>query len=162
MIVPTPVSGLVSEWQVRAVNAERCRMNRKTIESLAKALAHQRDRLFKEAADSEADLAFIAEDRDSKLEERAQEERAAGLLARLDICAKHAIEEIDAALQRIKTMAGTGPARRADGLSRSSACARCQRHGSAWTVPARGKQALLSPRKRRRSDIPDHFRQTSV
>ncbi len=26
-------------------------MNRKTIESLAKALAHQRDRLFKEAAD---------------------------------------------------------------------------------------------------------------
>jgi DnaK suppressor protein len=76
-------------------------MNRKTIESLAKALGHQRDRLLKEVDDSEAALTFIAEDRESELEERAQEERAARLLARLDICAKHAIEEIDAALQRI-------------------------------------------------------------
>jgi DnaK suppressor protein len=76
-------------------------MNPKTIESLAKALRHQRQRLFKEAADTEADLAFIAEDRESEIEERAQEERTARLFARLDIRAKHAIEEIDAALQRI-------------------------------------------------------------
>ena len=76
-------------------------MNQKTIESLAKSLRHQRQRLFKEAADTEADLAFIAEDRESELEERAQEERVARLFGRLDVRAKHAIEEIDAALQRI-------------------------------------------------------------
>ena len=76
-------------------------MNQKTIESLAKALRHQRRELFKEAADAEADLAFITEDRETDLEERAQEERAARLFARLDIRAKHAIEEIDAALERI-------------------------------------------------------------
>jgi DnaK suppressor protein len=76
-------------------------MNPKTIESLAKALRHQRQELFKEAADTEADLAFITEDRETDLEERAQEERAARLFARLDIRAKLAIEDIDAALQRI-------------------------------------------------------------
>ena len=76
-------------------------MNSKTIESLAKALRHHRQELFKEVVDTEADLAFIAEDRESEIEERAQEERVARLFARLDIRAKHAIEEIDAALQHI-------------------------------------------------------------
>ena len=76
-------------------------MNQKTIELLAKALRYRRQELFKQAAETEADLAFIADDRESELEERAQEERAARLFARLDIRAKHAIEEIDAALQRI-------------------------------------------------------------
>ena len=76
-------------------------MNQKTIESLAKSLRHHRQELFKEAADAEADLAFITEDRETDLEERAQEERAARLFARLDVRAKLAIEEIDAALQRI-------------------------------------------------------------
>ena len=76
-------------------------MNPKTIESLAKVLRRQREVLFKEAAGAEADLTFITEDRESDLEERGQEERAARLFARLDIRAKHAIEEIDAALQRI-------------------------------------------------------------
>ena len=76
-------------------------MNQKTVESLGKELRRQRRQLFKEAADTEADLAFIAEDRESELEERAQEERAARLFARLDIRAKHAIEDIDAALLRI-------------------------------------------------------------
>jgi RNA polymerase-binding transcription factor DksA len=76
-------------------------MNQKTIESLAKELRRQRQHLFKEATENEADLAFIAEDRESVLEERAQEERAARLFARLDIRAKHAIEDIDAALLRI-------------------------------------------------------------
>jgi len=77
-------------------------MNQKTIESLGKELHRQRRQLLKEAADNEADLAFIAEDRESELEERAQEERAARVCARLDILAKHAIEDIDAALLRIE------------------------------------------------------------
>ena len=76
-------------------------MDRRTIESRAHALRDKRKLLFKQAVDSEADLAFIAADRESELEERAQEERAARLVARLDVRAKLEIEEIDAALQRI-------------------------------------------------------------
>jgi RNA polymerase-binding protein DksA len=89
-------------------------MDRRTIESLAQALRHKRSGLFKQAADSEANLAFIAEDRESELEERAQDERAARLFARLDVRAKLAIEEIDATLQRI-----------ADG--RYGICSACER-----------------------------------
>ena len=64
-------------------------------------LRRRREALFREVADTEADLQFIAEDRESEFEERAQEERAARLFARLDLRGKHAIEEIDAALRRI-------------------------------------------------------------
>jgi len=46
-------------------------------------------------------LEFIAGDRESELEERAQEERSARLLARLDDRTLHEVREIDAALQRI-------------------------------------------------------------
>ena len=98
-------------------------MDREAIESLAQALRHKRDALFKQAADSEADLAFIAEDRESELEERAQEERAARLFARLDVRAKLEIEEIDAALQRI-----------ADG--RYGTCSLCERGISAERLRA--------------------------
>jgi len=73
----------------------------KTYKSLASELRRQRAALFKAVADTEADLQFIAEDRESELEERAQEERTARLFARLDLRGKRAIEEIDAALQRI-------------------------------------------------------------
>jgi RNA polymerase-binding transcription factor len=76
-------------------------MNRETIQSLAEELRHQRNVLFKEVVDTEADLEFIAQDRESELEERAQEDRAARLYDLLDVRAKHAIEEIDAALQRV-------------------------------------------------------------
>jgi len=73
----------------------------KTYKSLATELRRQRTALFKTVADTEADLQFIAEDRESELEERAQEERSARLFARLDLRGKRAIEEIDAALRRI-------------------------------------------------------------
>lgn len=76
-------------------------MNKKTQASLAKELQDRRKLLFKEVVDIEADLQFIAEDRESELEERAQEERAAQLFARLDIRGKRAIEQIDAALHRM-------------------------------------------------------------
>lgn len=73
----------------------------KTYTSLARALRRHRATLFKTVADTEADLQFIAEDRESELEERAQEERTARLFGRLDLRGKRAIEEIDAALKRI-------------------------------------------------------------
>ncbi len=76
-------------------------MNQNSIEKLEQQLREQRRVLFEQVAETEADLQFIADDRESELEERAQEECAARLFARLDLRGKHEIEEIDAALQRI-------------------------------------------------------------
>jgi DnaK suppressor protein len=76
-------------------------MNEITLQFMAYALRRQRESFFKEFLGVEADLRFIAEDRESELEERAQEERSARVLARLDDRNRHLIEEIDAALQRI-------------------------------------------------------------
>jgi RNA polymerase-binding protein DksA len=68
---------------------------------LAQALRRQRAALLKQFFGGEADLRFIAEDREPELEERAQEERAARILARLDDRSLREITEIHAALQRI-------------------------------------------------------------
>jgi hypothetical protein len=51
---------------------------------LAQALRRQRAALLKQFFDAETDLQSIAEDREPELEERAQEERAARVLAGLD------------------------------------------------------------------------------
>ncbi|HVO22944.1 MAG TPA: TraR/DksA C4-type zinc finger protein [Candidatus Margulisiibacteriota bacterium] len=127
-------------------------MNPKTIESLAKVLRHQRGVLFKEAAGAEADLAFIAEDRETDFEERGQEERAARLFARLDVRAKHAIEEIDAALQRIA--AGTYgtcsvcgraiPAKRLQALPATPFCLECAHAHEAGGIPVVEEEAPAS------------------
>ena len=77
-------------------------MKPKVRESLDRELHRQWETLLREVARDEADLQFIAEDRESELEERAQEERAARLLARLDERGKRQIEEIDAAVRRMK------------------------------------------------------------
>lgn len=76
-------------------------MNKDEIESLARSLRRQRETLFQKAAATEEDLRFIVADRESELEERAQEERTARLLSRLDDRSIRAIEEIDWALRRI-------------------------------------------------------------
>lgn len=76
-------------------------MSPKTQEALARILTRQRAVLVGEMEDTEADLRFIQEDRETDLEERAQEERAARLLARRDDQSKREILEIDAALRRI-------------------------------------------------------------
>jgi RNA polymerase-binding protein DksA len=76
-------------------------MNARELHALAEALRRQRAVLVGEVADAEADLQFIAEDREPELEEYAQEERSARVLAQLDERGKHEIEEIDAALRRI-------------------------------------------------------------
>ena len=76
-------------------------MDEQRLQDLAKRMRRQRERIFTEVADTEDDLRWIAEDRESELEERAQEERAARLLARLDDRGKQEIEEIDEALRRI-------------------------------------------------------------
>lgn len=76
-------------------------MNTRQLQALTEALRRQRAVLVGEVADTEADLQFIAEDREPELEEHAQEEPSAWLLAQLDERSKHEIEEIDAALRRI-------------------------------------------------------------
>lgn len=76
-------------------------MSPKTQETLARTLMQLRARLVGEAQDTEADLQFIQQDRDADLEERAQEEREARLLARLNAQSRREIMEIDAALRRI-------------------------------------------------------------
>jgi RNA polymerase-binding transcription factor DksA len=70
-------------------------------DELATLLRRQRRALFDTVAAAERDLEFIAEDRESELEEHAQDERAARLAARLDDRGKLEIEAIDAALWRL-------------------------------------------------------------
>src|SRR5574342_353765 len=82
-------------------------MDKEIRDELAQELRRQREMLFKEVADTEGDLNFIAEDRESEIEERAQEELAARLLTRLSDRGKRELEEIDAALERI-TAGGYG------------------------------------------------------
>jgi RNA polymerase-binding protein DksA len=77
-------------------------MKRTELTSLAKVLRDRRKAVFREVEQAEAGLQFIAEDRESELEERAQEERLARLFDRLDLRGKREIEAIDAALERIR------------------------------------------------------------
>jgi DnaK suppressor protein len=70
-------------------------------EPLAAELRRQRQAIFAEVADLERDLADMAGERESELEEHAQEERAARVADRLALRGKREIEEIDAALERI-------------------------------------------------------------
>jgi DnaK suppressor protein len=76
-------------------------MNARTRAELAQSLRRQRAALMKQFFDGEADLQSIAEDREPELEERAQEARAARVLASLDDRSLHEIANIHAALQRI-------------------------------------------------------------
>jgi len=142
-------------------------MNKRHLELLARALRRRREILFKEVADTEADLQFIAEDRESELEERAQEERAARLFARLDLRGKREIEEIDAALARIAdgrygvclTCNGRIPLPRLRAQPATPLCIDCAREREkraaageretevAHGAPAPGELALLSDRE---------------
>jgi DnaK suppressor protein len=76
-------------------------MDKKTIESLTHLLHKQRQHFLGEFRRAEEHLGLIAEERESEIEERAQEERSARLLASLDDRTLFAVREIDAALQRL-------------------------------------------------------------
>jgi RNA polymerase-binding transcription factor DksA len=64
-------------------------------------LREQRKNYLMEFRKAEDSLDSISEERESEVEEHGQEEQTARLLARLDDRTLHAIQEIDAALQRI-------------------------------------------------------------
>ena len=76
-------------------------MDKKNIEPLAQLLRNQRQHFLGEFRRAEEHLGYIAEERESEMEERAQEERSARLLASLDDRTLVAVREIDAALQRL-------------------------------------------------------------
>lgn len=76
-------------------------MNKELLNSLAELLRSQRKNYLLEFRRAEAGLDSIAEERESELEEHAQEEQSARFLTRLDDRTMFAVKEIDAALQRI-------------------------------------------------------------
>jgi DnaK suppressor protein len=76
-------------------------MNKKTAESFEQLLRNQRNALLQKFRRVEQDLGSIAEDRESELEECAQEDRSARLLASLDDRTVSAVREIDDAIARL-------------------------------------------------------------
>ncbi len=80
-------------------------MKEQELEELVRMMRERREQIFAEVAETEEDLRQFAEEREAELEERAQEERMAVLLARLDERGKQEIEELDEALRRVS--AGT-------------------------------------------------------
>ena len=76
-------------------------MKKELLNSLADLLRSQRRKYLQEFRKAEAGLDSIAEERESELEEHAQEEQTARFLSRLDDRTLFAVKEIDAALERI-------------------------------------------------------------
>lgn len=76
-------------------------MTSKTLRELTTLLRHQRAARLQGVTGAVADLRALAEEREAELEEAAQEARMAGLLSHLDNRGRRAIEDIDAALDRI-------------------------------------------------------------
>lgn len=77
-------------------------MNAREIEVFRQMLLRQRQVLIEEVTHVQADLEGIAADRESELEEAAQEERSARLLARLDDRGRLQLQDIEQALLRIR------------------------------------------------------------
>jgi RNA polymerase-binding protein DksA len=76
-------------------------MKEELMNSLAELLRIQHNNYLQEFRKAEAALDSIAEERESELEEHAQEEQSARFLTRLDDRTLSAVKEIDAALERI-------------------------------------------------------------
>lgn len=76
-------------------------MEKEILDSLQQRLRERRDHFLQEYRRSEQGLDVIAEERESELEEHAQEEQTARFLTRLDEQTLRAVKEIDAALQKI-------------------------------------------------------------
>lgn len=76
-------------------------MNKEQLDSLAQLLRQQRNHFLDEFRRAEQGLDVIAEERESELEEHAQEEQTARLLTRLDDHTLREVKEIDAALQKM-------------------------------------------------------------
>jgi RNA polymerase-binding protein DksA len=76
-------------------------MTPRTRAELTHVLRRRRSALLKQFFDTEDDLRSIAEEREAELEERAQEEQAAAVLADLDDRTVEEIRDVHGALQRL-------------------------------------------------------------
>ena len=76
-------------------------MDARHLRTFRKTLLRRRQSLCREVAAAETDLQQIAEDRESELEERAQDERIARLLAQVDQRGQTDLEKIERALGRL-------------------------------------------------------------
>lgn len=77
-------------------------MDRNLLDTVAEQLRKERKQHLDEFRKAEEGLDSITEERESELEEHAQEEQSARLLKRMDDRTLHAVQEIDAALQRVR------------------------------------------------------------
>lgn len=108
-------------------------MDARTIARCRRTLVQKRHALFNEVEKVETDLQYIAEDREPELEESAQEERSARLLARLDDRGVAELDAIDRALARMEAgnyggCTGCGqpvPAARLEALPETPYCRDC-------------------------------------
>ena len=69
--------------------------------AMERRLREERARLWEEAVAADSELHALVETRDTEREETAQQEQLADWMARLDLRARHEIEEIDSALMRL-------------------------------------------------------------
>lgn len=116
---------------------------------LAKELRRQKAQLLNTALDVEADLTDILAERETELEELAQEERAAFVYDHLDAQVRKEVEAIDAALLRISQ--GTYgrcvecgraiPYARLKVLPATSYCVTCASRAEQRAVPAEAEEA---------------------
>jgi DnaK suppressor protein len=72
-----------------------------TLHEFTNMLRHQRASRLQGIAGAAEDIRELAEEREAELEEAAQEDRMMGILSHLDYRGRRAIEDIDAALDRI-------------------------------------------------------------
>jgi DnaK suppressor protein len=135
-------------------------MDKEILNSFAEALRARRRNFLNEFMQAEKDLEFIAEDRESEIEERAQEERSARLLARLDDRTLHEVREIDAALQRIldrtygvcEACGESIPTGRLKTLPQTRYCRECAERNEKPQVTA-AEEAALPPKDRVPPDL---------
>lgn len=94
----------VIAWHVCCAftTVEDPRMDKKSLKRLAEKLHRRRKVYLREFKETETGLRFVAEDRESELEESAQGERTARFLSHLDDRTIQDVAEIDAALERIE------------------------------------------------------------
>ncbi|MDH3445350.1 MAG: TraR/DksA C4-type zinc finger protein [Deltaproteobacteria bacterium] len=119
-------------------------MDQELLDSMARLLREQRKRFLQEFRKAERGLEALAEERESELEEHAQEEQSERLLARLDDRTLHAVQEIDAALRRIlsRTYGKCEGCHKPISISRLRSlpetrfCRRCAARSEVQTAPA--------------------------
>lgn len=122
-------------------------MEKEFLNSLQQRLRQRRAHFLREFRRSEDGLDVIAEERESELEEHAQEEQTARLLTRLDGQTLQAVKEIDAALQKILNCAyGSGASPVTMTPSPSEPLAR-QKMCSGRVVPETARAPLSSDRQ---------------